>query len=248
MIPQVIKRKIGKVSIIDMNGSVTGLWTSRISAQLERAFQHLDGNPAVLNLRHVTDVDTLGLKSIFQVTSSHENLSILSGSREVMDFFKCYSGNQSFQILKDEEDLVNVYGSALLEGSAVDDEHRGSIRLQTALPVKFSYGYDLTGKECVGIVSNINEKGFYIEYIDILSVEASLTELNPYDIQTLDFTLSLSGGKSVSGSGKVLHWQLSQDQFGIGVIIEEMNEEDVKRFSEFVKLQQESMIYHQKGR
>ena len=146
MIPQVIKRKIGKVSIIDMNGSVTGLWTSRISAQLERAFQNLDGNPAVLNLRHVSDVDTLGLKSIFQVTSAHENLSILSGSREVMDFFKRYSGTQIFRILKDEEDLVHVYGSDLLEGNSVDDEHRGSIRLHTALPVKFSYGYDLNNK------------------------------------------------------------------------------------------------------
>ena len=248
MIPQVIKRRIGKVNIIDMNGSMTGLWTARLKIQLEQAFQNLDGNPAVLNFRHITDIDTLGVRFLFQVTSDQNHLSILAGDKGIMDFFNRYPESKRFRLLNNEQDLVQVYGSDLTEENVKDDELRGNLRLQTAISIRFSYHQDSGQKQCVGVVSNLSEHGFYIEYIDILSVEQSLTELNPYNIQSLDFVLSLSNGTTVSGQGKVLHWQLNHEQFGIGVHIEKFDSQDEKRFSDFLQSQREVIVHHQKGR
>ena len=248
MIPQVIKRRIGKVDIIDLNGSITGLWVTRLRSQLERACHNLDGNPAVLNFRHITDIDSLGTKSVCEAVSNLRHLSVLSGSSQVMDFFNRYPESKRFQIFNDERDLVLLYGADLLENSAKGLEHRGSFRLQTAIAVKFSYDLESGRKQCVGVVSNLNEHGFYIEYIDILSVEQSLTDLSPYDIQILDFILTLPNGKVVSGQGKVQHWQLNQDQFGIGVHIEKIESEDAKRFSDFLHTQKDVINHNQKGR
>lgn len=247
MIPQVSKRRIGKVNIIDMNGSMTGLWTARLKRQLERAFHHLNGAPTVLNFRHVTDIDTLGLKSLFQVASNKKQFDVLSGDSEIMAFLSRYPESKQFRILNNEEELVRIYGEELVEETK-DHDKRGSQRLQTVISVRFSYERDSGKKQCVGIISNVSERGFYIEYIDILSAEASLTELDPHNIQTLDFILSLPNGKTVSGRGTVLHWELNHDQFGIGVQIDHFNAQDEKRFSEFLQSQQNMIIQNQKGR
>lgn len=248
MIPQIIKRQIGKVNLIDMNGSMTSLWVTRLKTQLKQAFSHLDGNPVVFNFRPISDLDTLGVKAFFGATLNKRNLSLLSGDHEIMDLFNHYPESKRFQILDSEEDLVRAYGAELLDEKTKDPEHRGSLRLQTAISIKFSYQQDSEQKQCVGIISNLSECGFYIEYIDILSVEQSLTQLSPYDIQVLDFILTLPNGKTVSGQGKVLHWQLDQDQFGIGVQIETLNPQDEQQFSGFLRSRQEIVTYHKRGR
>lgn len=248
MIPQVTKRRIGKVNLIDMTGSMTSLWVSRLKAQLEQIFHSLDGNPVVFNFRPLSDLDTLALKTFFDVTLKHRNLGLLSGNHDIMDLFNRYPESKQFQILADEQDLVRLYGSELVEGADQESESRGSLRLQTALAVRFSYTYGSDLKQCAGIISNLSARGFYIEYIDFLSIEESLTHLSPYDIQTLDFVLSLPNGKTVSGEGRVLHWQLEKDQFGIGVQIETLAAQDEMRFTDFLRSQQEMVVYHQKGR
>ena len=248
MIPQVVKRQIGKVNLIDMNGSMTSLWVSRLKTQLEQAFHNLDGNPVVFNFRPISDLDTLGVKAFFSATLKRPHLSLLSGSHEVMDLFNHYPESKQFQIFDNEDDLVRTYGPELLDSKIKDSDHRGSLRLQTAISVKFSYQQDSEQKQCVGIISNLSKHGFYIEYIDILSVEQSLTQLSPYDIQVLDFVLTLPNGKTVRGQGKVLHWQLDQDQFGIGIQIESLNPHNEQRFSDFLQSQQEIVSQHQRGR
>ncbi len=248
MIPQVVKRQIGKVNLIDMNGSMTSLWVSRLKTQLKQAFHNLDENPVVFNFRPMSDLDTLGVKAFFNATMKRPHLSLLSGSPEVMDLFNHYPESKRFQILESEDDLVRTYGPELLDSKTNDPDQRGSLRLQTAISVKFSYQQDSEQKQCVGIISNLSEHGFYIEYIDILSVEQSLTQLSPYDIQVLDFVLTLPNGKTVRGQGNVLHWQLDQDQFGIGVRIESLNPQAEQRFSDFLQSQQEVVTQHQRGR
>ncbi len=248
MIPQVVKRQIGKVNLIDMNGSMTSLWVSRLKTQLEQAFRNLDENPVVFNFRPISDLDTLGAKVFFNATQKRSHLSLLAGNDEVMDLFNHYPESKQYQIFDNEDDLVRTYGPELLDTKAKDSDHRGSLRLQTAISIKFSYQQDSEQKQCVGIVSNLSTRGFYIEYIDILSIEQSLTQLSPYDIQVLNFVLTLPNGKTVRGEGKVLHWQLNQDQFGIGVQIEKLSAQDEQRFSDFLKSQQAVVIQHQRGR
>ena len=247
MIPQVTRRRIGKVNVIDMNGPITGLWKTRLENQLERAFYNINGKPAVLNFRHITDIDTPGLKSLLDATSNQKQVRILSGESQIMDFLNRYAESKRFQILNNEQELVRVYGSDLLQDTTHDDEHRGSIRLQTAISIRFSYDQDSERKQCVGVISNLSKNGFYIEYIDIISVEQTLSQLNPRDIQTLDFIISLPKGKPVSGQGKVLHWQLNHDQFGIGVRIQRFDEDGEKRFLQFLQSQQEQVTYGKEG-
>lgn len=248
MIPQVTRRRIGKVNMIDMNGSITGLWKTRLETQLERAFYKIDGKPTVLNLRHITDIDSLGLRSLLDATSNQKQIGILSGESEIMDFLNRYAETKRFQILSNEQEFVQVYGSDLLQDVAQDDENRGSVRLQTAISIRFSYNQDSERKQCVGVISNLSQNGFYIEYIDILSVEQTLSQLNPHDIQALDFIISLPNRKPVSGQGKVLHWQLNHDQFGIGVRIQKFDEESQKRFLHFLQSQQEQFTHRKEGK
>lgn len=247
MIPQVTRRRIGKVNVIDMKGPITGLWKTRLEGQLERAFYDIDGKPAVLNFRHITDIDSLGLESLLDATLNQKQVRILSGESEIMDFLNRYAESKRFQILHDEQELIQLYGSDLLQETVHDDEHRGSVRLQTAISIRFSYDQDSEKKQCVGVISNLSRNGFYIEYIDILSVEQTLSQLNPRDIQELDFIISLSKTKTVSGQGKVLHWQLNHDQFGIGVRVQKFDEEGEKRFLHFLQSQQEPFTHRKEG-
>ncbi|GEM_PF-6346390 len=245
MIPQVIKRQIGKVNIIDMKGSFTGVWASRLKGQLEHVVNTQEV-PMVLNFRQISDLDTLALKTFFDATSRKNQIDILSGSAEIMNLFYRYPESKRFRILNNEQDLVSVYGQDLLQDSSSNDK-RGGFRLQTALSIHFSYHEAGEKRQCVGIITNLSEHGFLVEYIDVVSVVQSLTNLNPFDIEEIDFRISLPQGKTVSGQGKVVHRQLNDEQFGMGVRIVTFNRQDEGLFSHFLQSQNEVLVHNRKA-
>lgn len=240
MIPQVLKRQFAGHEIVDLNGPLTGLWIGRIQRQLKSAMSRLP-EMTVLNLKHISDIDTLGVKLLSETVSQFAGGILIRGHERLMSQLKI--NQESVRMINDEQEL-NEFNST--EAKTVSCDHRAGARVQTALPIKFFYQSEESQQECSGVISNLNENGFYIEYID-MSVEQSLTHLHPQDLNEIHFSISLPNGK-LRGRGRVLHRQMNQDQLGVGVQIHELNMEDKKHLSQFLQLQQKAISTYQKGR
>lgn len=218
MIPQITRRNIGQVTLIDLKGSLAGQWVSRGSAQFEKASCGLKGNKVIVNLKRISDMDTLGMKRLLDLTSRLERVGIIPGNEAVMDLFHKYPETSRFELIRDEHELAERYGNDLVSSDNVADK-RNQERFQTVLGIKFQFYHGEEQIECIGVVSNLSENGFYIQYIDTNTIEHSLQVSDPSVIRDITFQISLPTGRSLQGRGQVVHRQFEEDQLGLGVKI-----------------------------
>ncbi|MBI3999712.1 MAG: PilZ domain-containing protein [Candidatus Omnitrophica bacterium] len=217
MIPQITKRQIGDVTIVDIKGAFSGPWALRGKDLLSETFGSNGGGTMVLNLREMTSLDTLGARSIFEAISEKENIGILYGSEWVMDLMSRFLEGKRFRMFRDEQEILSAFGPHFVGTSSSRAEERTSVRLQTALPLKFYYEEAGEKVEFQAIVTNLNEKGLFAEYIDLKSAEKSLEHLSPYDLKLLHLILLLPRGNAVHAEGNVVHRKLDGEQVGIGI-------------------------------
>src|SRR3989338_6075703 len=111
MIPEVVKRQIGEVVMIELKGSLAGPWVSRGSAQFQKAFSGLKGEKVIVNLRHASELDSLGARTLFDLASEIQGGGIIPGSKGIMDIFQLYPESSRFQVIEDEHQLAAQYGN-----------------------------------------------------------------------------------------------------------------------------------------
>ncbi len=220
MIPEITKRNIGAVTMIDLKGSLSGQWASRGCEQLKKALNGANGNQVIVNLKRTVDMDTLGLKGFLNLAADHK-IGIIPGNQSVMDLFSQYPETQ-FELIKDEQELAERYGKQMIQ---VKDEsnNRHEIRVQTVLGVKFQFYYEDEVIECIGIVTNLSENGFYIQYIDTNTIEHSLQVSDASLIHEITFSVYLPNGRALQGKGEVVHQESEHEQLGLGVKMTKLN-------------------------
>src|SRR3989338_3268157 len=70
MIPQIAKRQIGNVAIIDIRGAFSGSWALRGRENLRQVVGSLcQGEKVIFNLSQTSGLDTLGVRSILASVS-----------------------------------------------------------------------------------------------------------------------------------------------------------------------------------
>ena len=232
MIPQIAKRQIGTVTILDIKGQFTGQWALKTKKLLDQEIAFSSGKQIVFNMAPTSNLDTLGARFLFESVPQNKEMGILSGKSSVMQIINRLDINREFYRFKDEHELVSHFGNGLVS-DLKEKNNRKAIRIQTALPLEFYYLFEGDRFKFKAIVTNLSETGLFAEYIDLETAEESLIRLNPYNFKILHLTLTLPKRKSVRAEGKVVHTRMDGEQVGIGIHFERIDEKDrieIKRF------------------
>lgn len=234
-IPKIDQRRIGAVAILDIKGSFTGPWASRGKEELMYHLKTTSSGNAILNLRSLTHLDSLGARAILESIPNTQGMAILAGNRQVMDLVTRYSGTKQLRLFWNEREAVRSFGKTFIGDSSVPIERRAHPRMPTALPLEF---YNLEEAEPIyfcAVVTNLSLGGLFAEYIDLKYVEESLEHLDPYDLKLLHLNLLLSKGKAMEAEGKVVHRRLDGEQLGIGIEFYKLDPKDQQEIRNFLK-------------
>jgi anti-anti-sigma regulatory factor len=233
MIPQISKRKIGNVTVIDIKGEFTGHWALREEQGLKAEISSRHGSNTIINLKEMTSLDTVGARVIFESLASERDVGMLLGNENVMDVLNRFSELKRFRVYQNESDVVEAFGPELVACEQAA-ERRKYPRLFVALPIEFYRIDEEDPAVFKAIVTNFSLGGCFAEYIDLKIAERSLERLNPYDIKLLHFTIALSRAMAVQGEGRVAHYRINGAQLGIGIEICKMDLKDQEEVKEFL--------------
>jgi len=245
MIPQITQRKIGNVMIIDINGTLSGSWALRGKEKLSQMLEAMRGQKVIFNLRGVTGMDTLGVKSLFESVSRQKEAGVLYGNAGVRDLMSHFPESKRFRMFRDEGEVVSVFGEDLV--SAVNSkEQRTTVRMETAVPLEFDYEEGGEKIQFRAIVTNLSEGGLFAQYIDLKIAEESLKRLNPYDLKVLHLKLLLPNKKPIHTEGKVVYRKLDGEQVGIGLQFTRIGSKEREEIRRFLKLHgsEKGMLTH----
>ena len=239
MRPQIAKRTIGKVTILDIRGSFTRPLALRSKQELPRQFQSQEV-VKILNLRPITNLDTLGARVILESVPNAQDISMLAGNPHVMDLMNRFSEGKQFRLFWNEREIASSFGKDLVSAPIQIKERRAHPRLSMALPLEF---YDIEEKEPIrfrAIITNLSSGGLFAEYIDLKHAEESLEHVDPYDLHPLHLAISFPRGKVVEGEGKVVHRRLDGDQLGVGIEFYRLDQKEQQAIVNFLANNQAS--------
>lgn len=249
MIPQISKREIGKVVIVDIKGELSGPWALRGREAFKQMIDGEEDQKLVFNLQELTGLDSLGFKSLLETKPSDKEIGILFPSPMVMDMVNHFSGAERVRTFLNEEELISEYGVHLvLNEDSNGAELRKIGRLQTALPVEFSYEEDGRKVEFRAIATNLSVGGLFAEYIDLKTVDQTLERINPYDLRDLDLKLMLSKKTGLNLKGTVVHRRLHGEQVGVGIRFADIDLEKRKAIASFLESVQSQNRNHDSKR
>ena len=236
MIPQIAKRQIGNVAIIDIRGAFSGSWALRGRENLRQVVGSLcQGEKVIFNLSQTSGLDTLGVRSILASVSEEVDGAFLRGTSSVMDLVSRFPESKRFRIFKNEQEMTQAFGKDFMKTGGVS-EQRNSLRLQTAIPLEFYYEEDGERVKFQAIVTNLSNSGLFAEYIDLKVAEESLERLDPYELKMLYMTLFLPKRKAIQLKGNVIHRNLDGEQMGIGIRFIDVASADQEEIQHFLKL------------
>lgn len=235
MIPQIKSREIGRVKVIDIQGELSGPWALRSKETIKQMLSQAANQKVVFNLQQMTNVDSLGVKTLLESVPEGQNLEILFGSDSVANFIKHFSQSRSVRTFQSEREIASAFGEAFMDKPASGEgEQREFRRMQTVIPIEFHYEDDDRKIEFRAIATNLSEGGFYAEYIDLKMADQSLECLNPYDFKILDLKFFLPKGKVVRAKGKMAHCRLEGEQIGIGIQFMEIGSGELDEIRNFM--------------
>ena len=233
---QVRSRKIGRLTMIDIEGNLTGSGAMRAEEMIERSISDsLSHNkPVVLNIKAVTDMDTLGMRMLLRQLSRNAEAGILVTRRDFLNLIDQTGKESLFRTFYHEEEAVSAYGPDLVSNFSSDTDQRRSGRLGTALPLEF-YSEDEGEKVCFqAVVTNLSEGGLFAEYIDVKSAEDSFERLSPYDLGSLRLKLTISGKRAIRAHGKLVHVKMDGEQVGFGIQFDHIGDKEKLEIRDFL--------------
>ncbi|MBI1978126.1 MAG: PilZ domain-containing protein [Candidatus Omnitrophica bacterium] len=235
MIPQIKSRKIGAVKVIDIQGELSGPWALRSKETIKRMLSQAVNQRVVFNLQQMTNVDSLGVKTLLESVPEGQELEILFGSNSVTNFIKHFSQSKPVRAFQSEAEIALAFGEAFMDKpTSGAGEQREFVRMQTVIPIEFHYEDNDEKMEFRAIATNLSEGGLYAEYIDLKMADQSLECLNPYDLKILDLKLFFPKGKVIRAMGKMAHCRLEGEQIGIGIQFMEIGSRELDEIRNFM--------------
>ncbi len=235
--PQIIKRKIGSVHIIDLRGEFVGLWALRGKEEISLFLKNHKTKNLLFNLRGLTTVDSLGVKAVTGNLSPDIRSGLVVGNLSVMEMFFRVAAAQNLKFFKTEEEIIQYFGQDLVKWEEKGyEEKRRHQRLKTALPLEFSFE-DEKGESVFfsAVVTDLSEGGLLAEYLDLDRESFHRMKLSPYDFRMLNLKIKLPDFGDVEAKGKVARTFIDRDQVEIGIEFSEISPEDVFRIGNFLK-------------
>lgn len=234
MLPQITKRQIGNVTIIDIKGPMTGIWALREKASGMKNLVSEEARAVILNIQGMTQLDTVGAKAILDSVPKDKHVGFFGASADALELLGHFDDLREFRLFRDEEELVSAFGKDLVQFQETSEKRKYD-RLSTALPLQFYYEEEGEKIMFHAIVTNLSKTGLFAEYIDLKVAEQSLERLNPYDLRMLHLMVSLPKGKKITAEGKVMHRKMDGDQVGIGIEFYKISEEAQNEIIRFLR-------------
>lgn len=239
-IPQIVKRRIGEVEILDLKGDFVGPWAIRGKEEIHQYLESHKPKSLLFNLKNVETIDSLGVRAIVDNLAVGAKSGVVSGNYSVAEMFSRLGSASEIRFFKDEEEVVNYFSKELVRETLVlpeREERRRFPRLKTALSLEFWYTRE--GGEKVffrSIITNLSEGGLYAEYLDAEPTSENLKKLDPYDFKMLELRIKLPDESEIYAEGKVTRTDIEGEQMGIGIEFYRINDEDRSKIARFVKV------------
>jgi hypothetical protein len=236
--PQITRRRIGSVVILDIKGELVGPWALRakdnIAKLMSENIKHL-----IINVKELSTIDSLGVKAISENLNPHSRNALISGKISVMEMFSRLHALDDIKVLNDENAVIDFFGKEFVDTATnlhFFDEKRIHQRLKTAIPLEFWYE-DTNKKKIVfkAIITDLSKGGFMAEYLDLETVDTINQTLDPYDLKMLELKIKLPGHDYIYASGKVLRTVITGEQLGLGVEFYRISDVDISEISKFLE-------------
>lgn len=234
-IPQVRRRKIGSVVILDIQGELVGPWALQAKDSIAKLMNETDRN-FILNLKEIETIDSLGVKAVVENIPQEARSVVIGGRNGVMDMFEQMHVMDRLHIFKNEEAVIDFFGKDFI---AKDDntwisEQRVHDRLSTAVPLEFWYE-NKKGIKVVfrGIITDLSVGGLFSEYLDLETTDVP-DSFDPTDIEFVTLKIKLPGIDYISASGKVLRTVLNGEQVGLGMSFTDIADADKEKITNFL--------------
>ena len=234
-IPQITRRRIGSVVILDIKGELVGPWALKakdsIAALVTNQVQNL-----IINLKELVTVDSLGVKAISENLNDKSRNALICGRLSVMEMFSRLKALHDTEVFEDETSVIDYFGKEFVAQQDVPFiEKREHERLQTAIPLEFSYS-DAEGHKIVfkAIITDLSSGGLFAEYLDLETVDLMNKKLDPYDFKTLDLKIKLPKLDYIYAVGKVLRTVMTGEQLGLGIEFYEITNDDKTSIENFL--------------
>lgn len=236
-IPQISRRRIGSVVILDIKGELVGPWALKARESISSLMSD-DIPNLIINLKELGTVDSLGVKAISENLSSDSRNALICGRLSVMEMFERLKALHDIEVFEDENAVIDFFGKEFV--SPVDElfeEKREHDRLKTAIPLEFTYT-DVTEHQMAfkAIVTDLSRGGLFAEYLDLETFDNASKKIDPYDFKILDLKIKLPGHDYIYAKGKVLRTVISGDQLGLGIEFYEIDPKEQDVIDSFLKL------------
>lgn len=233
--PQLQKRSIGKIKIIDVKGDLVGPWALRMKEEIHSMVKEESENTVVINLRPIQNIDSLGAKAILESMPKDKPAGFLNGKISVMEMIDATATPREVLVFKNEEELIERFGKDLVAHEEDQNNKRKYSRIPTALPLKFRCKNSQDEVfEFKAVITNLSEGGLFAEYINLDDALKSQSIVNPYELNMLDLEIKLPSKNMVKAKGKVVRRKLDGEQVGIGIEFYEINEEERGKIKTFL--------------
>lgn len=235
-LPQITRRRIGSVIIIDVKGQLVGPWALRAKENISQLLSDNSEN-VIINLKELQTVDSLGVKAISENLHLHSRSVLICARLSVMEMFKHLNALSNTRVFEDENDVIAFFGKEFIAQEMLPfNEKRVYERLKTAIPLEFSYsdkdGYKLLFK---AIVTDLSEGGLFAEYLDLETIDSVNRRIDPYDFKMLDLKIKIPESDYILATGKVLRMIISGEQLGLGIEFYKISDESVRLIKDFLR-------------
>ena len=230
---RVEQRKIGRVQVFDLFGTVTTEQAGDVVEKIDHVIQKKKLKRVILNLQKVQDIDELMVRrliasllrpqkslvycaeekfrSMFNGTYLPKNIKLCASEAEVAASVGSFlfEKDKDLGIPKEAELLHNNYGL----------ERRRSKRIRVAIPIEIEFetkdGNKVYSK---AIATNISQGGLFAEYLDL---DSSLQVSQMSDLESNKVTVIVPPNENfpdeVKIPGCIKRIELSKRQVGMGI-------------------------------
>ncbi|MFC1808492.1 PilZ domain-containing protein [Candidatus Omnitrophota bacterium] len=237
-VPQISRRRIGAVVIIDLRGELIGPWALRAKESIQTLIANCGSENILINLKDLSTVDSLGVKAVIDNFPKNTRGGIVSGKLSVMEMFSRLMKSDNVKIFNNEEDVVSYFALDFVKDNKVSPviELRKTPRLKTALPLEFWFE-DKSGDKVTfkAIITDLSEGGLFAEYLDVESLEDFNRCFELAELKHLNMKIKLPQIDYIYVEGKVARTVIAGEQVGIGVEFLNLQDNDKENIRIFLQ-------------
>ena len=243
MIPMVQWRKIGEVSIFELQGIFTSPWVDRAKEEILEMIKECPTRGLLLNLKQVEKIDSEGAEAILEMVRRKTRCAILGRNLATYFVAERMKAAEEIPIFNEEKDAIAYFEKEFVSsGKDAFMERRRFPRLKTAVPVEvFLEDYDGPRPCFKAVVTNLTPVGVHCYFLDAETENQARRTLDPFDFKTLRLHLHLTAKTTLEIPGKLLRTE-EDDSRALGIAVEfySLNSEEKNQIQFFLKNKKEN--------